>query len=187
MILPAQTIRKLSLEKKLIDPFNERGHINGMTYGLGPCTYDLRIAQDLLILPTWHLPRLVFYRLTDMVRSLLRRPRRNDHVRCGFALASTMERVKLPADLCGMVLDKSSNARRGIAVQNTEFDPGFEGYPTIEVTNHGMQAVMFAKGTPICQFKFARLEEETEMPYRGRYQGQGPAPVPFLSASGTWD
>ena len=43
MILPAQIIRHI----KPITPFFERTKSNGMTFGLGPAGYDIRIAEDI--------------------------------------------------------------------------------------------------------------------------------------------
>jgi dCTP deaminase len=41
MIIPAQTLRKI----KPVEPFCERTQHNGMTFGLGPAGYDVRIAE----------------------------------------------------------------------------------------------------------------------------------------------
>lgn len=47
MIASAQTIRRL----KPVQPFHEREVFGGMTYGLGPAGYDIRIAESVDILP----------------------------------------------------------------------------------------------------------------------------------------
>ena len=182
-VLPAQTIRQLCVERAMVAPFSERGMCHGMTYGLGPCTYDLRIAQDVVLLPVWMFPLWVIIKMFAWMSPVVHPAR----VYCGFGLASTMERVCFPDDVCGTVLDKSSWARRGLAVQNTKFDPGFEGYPTIELSNHGHRILWIDEGTPICQFKFERLEAPTDMPYSGRYQDQASEPTPYRAAKGTWE
>lgn len=155
-ILAAQHIRKLSRTKGLITPFVERGQSHGMTYGLGPCTYDFRIRQSFTLKPG------------------------------GFVLASTIEHVDLPHDLCGHVMDKSSWARRGLSVFNTKFDPGFDGYCTLELKNHGYLPLEFHEGMPIMQMKFEVLVAKTDLPYVGRYKGQPDEPVPYRKAKGTW-
>lgn len=198
-ILPAQTIRKLCLDPTstpettvhlypaLIMPFYERSVKDGMTWGLGPCTYDFRSKQAVTLLPVWMLPLYAVLQLFDWFWGLFRYPLLYSHIHCGFALVSTIERVQFPNDICGTVLDKSSWARRGLAVQNTKFDPGFEGYPTIELSNHGLRVLRIAAGSPICQFKFERLEEPTEMPYAGRYQQQGDKPTEYRPAQSAWE
>src|SRR6267154_2213799 len=47
MILSAQSIRKL----KMIHPFCERTIVKSMSYGLGPASYDVRLAQDIILYP----------------------------------------------------------------------------------------------------------------------------------------
>jgi deoxycytidine triphosphate deaminase len=52
-VLSAQTIRRLSLARSfpLIEPFVERGVMNGKSFGLSACTYDCRIDHDLVLNP----------------------------------------------------------------------------------------------------------------------------------------
>lgn len=130
-----------------IQPFCARTVEHGMSYGLSACGYDLRIL-DALVLPPG-----------------------------GFALATTMEWLSFPADLRGTLADKSTWARRGIAVQNTRFEPGWRGYPTIEISNHSQQTVAIDAGSPIAQMEFAQLDQPTNQPYAGKYQDQPQRPV----------
>lgn len=118
-----------------------------MSYGLGPASYDFRIAQDIIVEAG------------------------------GFVLCSTIEEVNIPANIAARVCDKSTWARRGLVVQNTHFDPGFCGVPTIELTNHSRQHIQIPHGSPICQFIFERLDFPTEMPYKGKYQNQPAMPI----------
>jgi|SRR6188508_1677494 len=151
MILPAQHIRKLCLqEESLVSPFNEQQAFEGMTFGLSPAGYDVRIDQDVTISPTSY--------------------------RGSFALASTVERFIMPKNLLGKVCDKSSWARRGLVVQNTVIEPGWCGYLTLELSNIGDEVISLTRGTPIAQIVFHLLLEDTEQPYVGRYQNQDPGP-----------
>ena len=92
----------------------------------------------------------------------------------------------MPDDVGAQVMDKSSWARKGLSVFNTHFDPGFEGYPTLELVNHGPSVLHFIPGTAICQFKFERMESSTEMPYKGRYSNQPPRPVEAIEGTSEW-
>jgi len=138
MIASAQTLRR----KRPVYPFEERQTFHGMTYGLGPAGYDLRIAEELTLWQT------------------------------GFVLASCMEKFEMPSDLLGVVHDKSTWARLGLAVQNTVIEPGWRGFLTIELSNHSNQILVIKKGMPICQVIFHILDEPTEDPYEGKYQDQ---------------
>ncbi len=149
MIASAQTIRKLHP----IYPFSERREVyktNGsiLTYGLSPAGYDIRIAQHVNLLAG------------------------------GFQLASTVEDFIMPNNLLGVVHDKSSWARKGLAVQNTVIEPGWRGYLTLELTNHSIDQIDIDYLDPIAQIIFHLLDEDTEMPYSGKYQNQPPGPQP---------
>lgn len=152
MILPSQHIRALAPRPVL--PFEERKlHPgSGMTYGLGPAGYDVRVEQSLLLKPG------------------------------AFALASTIEKFRIPNDILAFVHDKSSWARKGLAVQNTVIEPGWRGFLTLELTNHSDKPIHIISGSPIAQIIFHRLEAATDAPYRGRYQDQFAGPQPALEA-----
>jgi dCTP deaminase len=145
MILSAQSIRSRS---GMIFPLLERTVYEGMTFGLGPAGYDVRIAEDLYL--------------------------RNGY----FCLASTIERFDVPDDIMVKLHDKSSWARRGLFVQNTVFEPGWRGYATLELTYHGRAPLALKAGMPIAQAVFHRLDEPTVQPYgESKYQDQAPGPV----------
>ena len=151
MILSAQSIRRHP--GLVIFPFCERIVAHGMSYDLSAAGYDIRIKDEVAILPG------------------------------RFALATTIERITVPNDLLVKLADKSSWARRGIAVQNTIFEPGWKGYPTLELTNHGREIVIIPAGAPIGQLIFHLLDQPTDQPYCGRYQDQPQVPTPAIDAS----
>jgi dCTP deaminase len=165
MLLPAQAIRFRSLWETdqdgsrlrnathpLIRPFHERTVANGFTFGLSSCGYDIRIAEHLRLEPG------------------------------DFKLASSMEQFDLHNDVMMMIVDKSSWARRGVAVQNTVAEPGWRGYLTLEISYHGRDLVVIQEGTPIAQVLFMRLTEATRQPYQGRYQDQPAGAQPAIAA-----
>lgn len=133
----------------MIEPFHFRDVANGLTFGLGPAGYDVRIAE------------------TVVFRNKLIRWISGD-----FNLASTVERFNLPYDILMAVVDKSSWARRGLFVQNTVAEPGWRGYLTLELTYHGWRKLRIEAGTPIAQMIFHVLDQPTVAPYVGKYQDQ---------------
>lgn len=181
-VLPAQDIRRLckqgwmkfgngpdtiSVTKEyLISPFTERGEFKGKTYGLGPCSFDLRLKH-------------ILTKDNKLADSYVIQ-------RGEFILVSTIERVSLPHNVCGTVLDKSSWARKGLSAFNTHFDPGFYGYPTIELVNLGPETLPIEIGLPIVQMKFEYLASETELPYQGKYSNQPDRPVEAIEGQGEW-
>jgi dCTP deaminase len=151
VILPAQEIRsRCASSAPMISPFVERDVVRGMSFGLSAASYDVRIAESVTLDPG------------------------------EFVLASTMERFCIPNDVLIVVHDKSSWARRGLAVQNTIFDPGWRGYATLELTNYGRETLTILRGDPIAQVVCHLLTEPTTQPYgfngTGKYQNQEPGP-----------
>lgn len=134
----------------IITPFNERTVFGGMSYGLSICGYDIRIAQSLIM-------------------------NGGEHMR--FRLASTIEHFSMPNNVMGRVCDKSTWARRGLAVQNTIIEPGWRGYLTLELSANSPSFLNIEKGMPIAQVTFEFLDEPAEKVYSGKYQDQENRPV----------
>jgi dCTP deaminase len=95
-------------------------------------------------------------------------------------LASTIEHFDMPNDVMAIVHDKSTWARRGVAVQNTVIEPGWRGWLTLEITMHAWRLLRIRSGTPIAQIVFHRLEAPTERSYQGKYQDQRRGPQPAI-------
>src|SRR4051812_24796302 len=117
MIASAQTIRRMAP----LTPLVERQSAFGLTYGLGPSGYDIRIAETFTLMPH------------------------------EFCIASSIEKFEMPDNLLGVVHDKSTWARCGLAVQNTVIEPGFRGFMTIELSNNSGRPIEFKGGMPIAQ------------------------------------
>lgn len=150
----------------LISPFVERGEFMGKTLGLGPATYDFTLDK-------------VLNEDNEISEEYVLSPGE-------FILASTVEKVDIPFNVCGSILDKSSRAREGMSAFNTHFDPGFFGYPTLELVNFSKKPIHLIKGMPIIQMKFEYLAEETEMPYAGKYNDQPAKPIAAREGVGAW-
>ncbi len=99
-----------------------------------------------------------------------------------FALASTTERVKIGHRVAGRLEGKSSLARLGLIVHTTAgfFDPGFEGYPTLELLNVSPRPMLLRPDMPIAQMCFFEVMSKPKHLYgeRGKYDQQGADPEP---------
>lgn len=141
----------------------DREVIGGKSGGYSQTGYDLRVKQNIELYPG------------------------------GFALASTIERFNMPWDVVGVVHDKSSWAREGVAIQNTVLEIGWRGFLTLELSRHAPGSVYIPAGSPIGQVLFHRVEWGfwrrigkltrlwTPPLYSGKYQDQEDMPVPSLS------
>lgn len=84
-----------------------------------------------------------------------------------FALATTMENLKIAADMIARMEGRSSLGRLGIIVHGTAsiFDPGWDGKPVMELGNLGVMPVAIYPGMRICAFTFEELSSQAEVPY----------------------
>jgi dCTP deaminase len=94
-----------------------------------------------------------------------------------FALASTVEEVRLSDEYAGRIEGKSSMARLGVIIHAAGFvDPGFLGQLTLEMTNINSMPVLLWPSQPIAQLsitKVARSIRGYGHPDLGsHYQGQ---------------
>lgn len=88
-----------------------------------------------------------------------------------FMLASTFEKVTLPADLAGRVEGKSSLGRLGLMVHITAgfIDPGFVGRITLELSNVAPKPIALWPGMLIAQLCLMRMTGKASVPYGSRY------------------
>lgn len=69
-----------------------------------------------------------------------------------FVLAVTLEWLRLPSNLAGYVVGRSSWGRHGLIIATaTGVHPGFTGCLTLELTNVGVVPITIKPGTTICQ------------------------------------
>lgn len=186
MELPFQAIRKYAKEKSMIVPYEERRVYKGYTFGAGPSTYDFRCKQHVVLLPHRMYWRWRLYKFIDKLLVKCKLQPWFEDYHCGFALVSTLEKVAIPDNVSATPMDKSTWVRQGLSVFNTHFDPGFVGYPTIEITNNSTEIIRIPAGVAICQFKFSYLSEPTVLPYRGKYMHQPDKPVPAIEGKSEW-
>ena len=137
---------------------------HGTSYGLGEAGYDIRIKQEVVFKPGMTMGPTV------EVNGQL------EHGR--FTLASAIEEFDMPADLVGVVHDKSTWARQGLSVFNTVIEPGWKGFLTLELVFHGNKEVVIPAGAGIAQVIFTSLAHDAS--YEGKYQHQADMPVPSV-------
>lgn len=162
-ILSGQSIRS----RGILHPCAERTAEDGLTYGLGPAGYDLRLDLG----------------LHGLFQVREGGPGSNDALRPGrylhpgdFLLAATVERFEMPVNVVGRVCDKSSLARRGLSVFNTVIEPGWRGFLTLELVNNSRNTIVLLQGQAIAQVLFELTDLPVERPYDGKYQDQAAGP-----------
>ncbi len=106
----------------------------------------------------------------------------SDYYECGEAdeivvppkehmLLHTLEYIRLPPDLAGLVNLRSTWARTGIYIPATVVDAGFEGQLTIEVIGSSFPVKLYP-GDRFLHLVLVKLQTPTTRPYQGEYKGQ---------------
>jgi dCTP deaminase len=100
-----------------------------------------------------------------------------------FALARTVEYFRIPPNVLTVCLGKSTYARCGIIVNVTPFEPGWEGFVTLEISNTTPLPARIYSNEGIAQVLFFEGDEPCEVTYadkKGKYQKQKSIVLPKL-------
>jgi dCTP deaminase len=100
-----------------------------------------------------------------------------------FALAETVEHLEIPRDVIAICVGKSTYARCGIIVNVTPFEPEWEGFVTLEISNTTPLPAKIYANEGLCQILFLQGDEPCETSYadrKGKYQAQKGIVLPKL-------
>jgi dCTP deaminase len=183
MIKSDRWIRKAALERGMINPFSEKQVREGViSYGLSSYGYDLRVSDEFKIFTNVnnsivdpkHFDEKSFVSLTADVCIV---PPNS------FALARSVEYFKIPRDVLTVCVGKSTYARCGIIVNVTPFEPEWEGFVTLEISNTTPLPAKIYANEGLCQILFFQSDEVCEVSYadrKGKYQAQKGIVLPKL-------
>lgn len=93
----------------------------------------------------------------------------------GLVLAQTLEYFKIPRDILTICFGKSTYARCGVMINVTPFEPEWEGYATLSISNLSPCPVRLYAGEGVAQLLFLQADEICSISYRdknGKYQAQ---------------
>ena len=175
MIKSDRWIRQMALEKGMIKPFEERQVRQGViSFGLSSYGYDIRIADEFKIFTNIN---------TTIVDPKTFDPRSFVDYQgpvCiippnSFALGRSVEYFKIPRSVITITVGKSTYARCGIITNVTPFEPEWEGYVTLEISNTTPLPAKIYANEGIAQVLFFESDEPCLTSYadrQGKYQGQ---------------
>ena len=92
-----------------------------------------------------------------------------------FALGRTVEWFRIPRDILVVGIGKSTYARCGIILNVTPFEPEWEGYATLEISNTTPLPAKIYANEGICQLIFFQGDGPCDVSYadkKGKYQSQ---------------
>lgn len=180
---PDHWIRKMALEHGMIEPFAEKQVREGViSYGVSSYGYDMRVSNQ--------------FKIFTNVRSAIVDPKNfspDSFVDfegdvCiippnSFALSRSVEYFRIPRSTLTVCLGKSTYARCGLIVNVTPFEPEWEGFVTLEISNTTPLPAKIYANEGIAQVLFFEADEECEVSYadkKGKYQGQTGVTLPKL-------
>jgi dCTP deaminase len=174
-------IKRMAREHQMIVPFEERQIRAGViSYGLSSYGYDIRVADE--------------FKIFTNVNTTIVDPKNFDEQSfvdfkggvCiippnSFALARTVEYFKIPRNVLTICLGKSTYARCGVIVNVTPFEPEWEGFATLEISNTTPLPAKIYAHEGIAQVVFFESDEPCEVSYadkKGKYQAQRDITLP---------
>lgn len=82
---------------------------------------------------------------------------------------STIQKVKIPNNLIGIIENKTSRIRQGLEVLATPHQPGIETRIFIKVSNSSIDSITLENGEVIAQIYFETIEGLVDIPYNGAF------------------
>ena len=182
-IKPDHWIRRMCREHGMIEPFEEKQVREGViSYGVSSYGYDIRVSDE--------------FKIFTNVMSTVVDPKHVDPASMvdfrgpvcvvppnSFALARTVEYFRIPRNVLTLTLGKSTYARCGIITNVTPFEPEWEGYVTLEISNTTPLPARIYANEGIAQVVFFEADEVCETSYKdraGKYQKQTGITLPRL-------
>ena len=176
-------IKRMALEHGMIEPFEDRQVRAGViSYGLSSYGYDIRVADE--------------FKVFTNINSTVVDPKNFDSrsfvdVKAdvciippnSFALSRTVEYFRIPRDVLTVCVGKSTYARCGLIVNVTPFEPEWEGFVTLEISNTTPLPAKVYANEGIAQVLFFQSDETCEVSYadkKGKYQKQQGLTLPKL-------
>jgi dCTP deaminase len=176
-------IRRMAKEQRMIEPFvDEQVCKDVISYGLSSYGYDIRCTNEFKIFTNVH-SAIVDPKhfnpssFVDYKGEVCVIPPNS------FVLARTIEYFRIPRKVLTVCLGKSTYARCGLIVNVTPFEPEWEGYVTLEISNttplpariyanEGIAQVLFFEADDICEISYADR--------KGKYQAQKDIVLPTI-------
>jgi len=167
----------------MIEPFADAQVRDGViSFGVSSYGYDMRVADEFRIF-TNALSAIVDPKAFDpksfvsFQGSVCLVPPNS------FALARSVEYFRIPRDVLTICVGKSTYARCGIITNVTPFEPEWEGYVTLEISNTTPLPARIYANEGIAQVLFFEGDEPPDVSYadkKGKYQKQVGVTLPKL-------
>jgi dCTP deaminase len=167
-------IIEMATRHRMIEPFEETQVRRGISYGVSAYGYDISLADDFKI-PDIRKLREIDPKSNPPENFL---DYRGDSILVpanSYILARSREYFRIPRDVVTICTGKSTYARCGLIVNVTPFEPEWEGFATISLSNTAPRPIRVYANEGIAQLLFLEASEVCLTSYKdkqGKYQGQ---------------
>ena len=173
----------MAREHGMIEPFEDAQVRQGtISYGVSSYGYDMRVANEFKIFTNVNNAIVDPKAFSD--KSFV--PYEGDVCIVppnSFALARSVEYFRIPRNVITLCVGKSTYARCGIITNVTPFEPEWEGFVTLEISNTTPLPAKIYANEGIAQVLFFQSDEPCEVSYKdkaGKYQSQRGVTLPKI-------
>lgn len=175
-------IREMASKHKMIEPFAEKSLKGSISYGISSYGYDMRLSDEFKIFRNLKKgiidPKNFDPELLEVFKGDVCTIPPNS-----FVLARSLEYFRIPRNIITICLGKSTYARCGIITNVTPFEPEWEGFVTMEISNTSPAPAKIYANEGIAQVLFLESDELCEISYadkKGKYQKQTEMTLPKI-------
>jgi dCTP deaminase len=175
-----------------IEPFEDNVRRRGrVSFGVSSYGYDVRVGSLFKVFTPTHptggqtiVDPKAFS--DEMFVTVDTKNTGRDHVIIppnSFALAETVEEMKIPRDVLAICVGKSTYARCGLIVNVTPLEPEWRGKVTLEISNTTPLPAKVYANEGIAQMLFLQAERTCAVSYAdkgGKYQDQSGLTLPLV-------
>jgi dCTP deaminase len=176
-------IRRMAKEQRMIEPFvDHQVRHDVISFGISSYGYDIRVTDEFKIFTNVH-SAVVDPKhfnptsFVDFKGEVCVIPPNS------FVLSRTIEYFRIPRNVLTLCIGKSTYARCGLIVNVTPFEPEWEGYVTLEISNTTPLPARIYANEGIAQVLFFEADEVCEISYadrKGKYQEQTTIVLPRI-------
>ncbi len=168
-------IKKMAQEYGMIEPFvAEQVRQGVISYGVSSYGYDIRVSNQFKIFTNVH-SRIVDPKNFDPQAYVDFKGEVCVIPPNSFVLAHSVETIRMPRNVTGVVLCKSTYIRAGVLIPTTVLEAGWEGIITLEISNVTPLPAKIYANEGIAQVLFFEGDEPCDISYgdrKGKYQHQ---------------
>ncbi|MDR0401747.1 MAG: dCTP deaminase [Endomicrobium sp.] len=176
MIKNDKWIKKMSFDYKMIEPFSENQiKKDNVSFGTSSYGYDARISNEFMIMKT---NKKIVIDPKKKCDELFENIKVKDYIEIppnSMVLGKSVEYFKIPRNVLTIAFGKSTYARCGIIVNVTPFEPEWEGYATISISNITLVPIVVYANEGIIQILFFEMNDVCDVSYadrNGKYNKQ---------------